>query len=403
MNSFTRSKKLALAGLASGLLLAAAFGVYLMRGDAPAQSLQTVTSSRGTVENAVSAVGILQPSRFVDVGAQVSGQLSSLKVTAGDVVEKNQLLAEIDPRVQTGKVAAAKATLDNLKAQLTVKTAQLSLQSKVHARNLALLEQGSVARNDADVSEAALATARGDVAALKAQIEQSEAVLATARTNLEYTRITAPMAGTVIAIKASEGQTLNANQQTPIIVRIADMDTMTVWTQVSEADVLRLFSGQEVYFTVLGQPDKRWGGRLQQVLPTPEIINNVTFFNALFDVPNPGRELRVQMTAQVFVVLEKAEDAVLVPVSALKQPGGGKTGVVQQDGVSGVKGRKWFLQVLRLDGIVEDREVVVGVMSPVHAEIVAGLSEGEIIVVGVEQTRKQAGQGGLGGGSRRAL
>ena len=97
------------------------------------------------------------------------------------------------------------------------------------------------------------------------------------------------MSGTVVAQSAKQGQTLNANQQAPIIVRIADLSTMTVQSQVSEADVASLLPGMPVYFTTLGDPSKRWYGKLRQINPTPETVNNVVLYDALFDVDNKRR------------------------------------------------------------------------------------------------------------------
>ena len=128
----------------------------------------------------------------------------------------------------------------------------------------------------------------------------------TTKANLGYTKITAPMAGEVVSINTLEGQALNANQQAPSILRIADLSTMTVWTQVSEADIARVKFGQDVYFTVLGQ-SRRWSSKVRQILPTPKLINNVVFYDVLFDIPNPDRQLEIQMTAQVFIVLAQAK------------------------------------------------------------------------------------------------
>src|SRR5690606_34112149 len=131
------------------------------------------------------------------------------------------------------------------------------------------------------------------------------------------TRIVAPMAGTVVSITARQGQTLNANQQAPTILRIADLSTMTVETQVSEADIGRLRLGMDVWFTTLGANGQRWESQLRRTDPTPTVTNNVVLYNALFDVPNADRRLMTQMTAQVFFVVARAEDAITVPLAAL--------------------------------------------------------------------------------------
>src|SRR5690606_5199909 len=141
---------------------------------------------------------------------------------------------------------------------------------------------------------------------LSAEVLQAESNLKANETTLGYTRIYAPMDGTIMSLQARQGQTLNANQQAPIILRIGDLSTMTVWTQVSEADVAQLKPGMPAYFTTLGSGKQRWTGRLQQILPTPEILNNVVLYTALFDADNRDQQLLPQMTAQVFFVQDAA-------------------------------------------------------------------------------------------------
>lgn len=386
-----RKKSLWIALVLLPALAGAGFAWSLRPSGDPTANFRTVAVIRGDVENAVTAVGVLHPSRYVEVGAQVSGQLKTLHAEVGDLVRQGDLLAVIDPRVYLARVEEAQATLANLRAQLKIEQAQLTLCAGQSARHQELLRQDALAASEAEISEAALATAKAQIEAIEARIAQAEAAHSTARVNLGYTRIAAPMGGTVVSIAALEGQTLNANQQTPVLLRIADLDLMTVWTQVSEADVLRLQPGQEVYFTVLGEPGRRWQGKLRQVLPTPELVNGVVFYNALFDVPNPGHELRVQMTAQVFFVLERAEQVLMVPATALGGGQGQKQGAAQGGG-----DRK--VQVLRPDGTVEARRVEVGVRTALNAEIVSGLGEGETVVVGAAATARGEKKNGLGGG-----
>src|SRR5690606_23152980 len=134
---------------------------------------------------------------------------------------------------------------------------------------------------------------------------------------LDYANIYAPMDGTVVSIASRQGQTLNANQTAPTIMRIADLSTMTVQTQVSEADVGQLRVGMPVYFTTLGSQGRRWYSQVDRIQPTPEVLNNVVLYNALFDVPNEQRLLMTQMSTQVFFISSQAKDALLIPMSAL--------------------------------------------------------------------------------------
>jgi macrolide-specific efflux system membrane fusion protein len=311
------------------------------------------------------AAGILQPINYVDVGAQTSGKLKSLKVKRGDRVVADQLLAEIDPVLADTALTAANATLENMTSQRALKQAQLALTKVLRDRNEELYTDTVISKNDRDVTRTNFDVASADVAALSAQMKQASAAVDTAKANLGYTKITAPMAGEVVSISMLEGQTLNANQQAPNILRIADLSTMTVSAQVSEADIVRVKVGQDVYFTVLGQP-RRWNGKIRQILPSPEIINNVVFYDALFDIPNPERELNIQMTAQVFIVLAQAKGALLIPAAAIG---------------NAAEGTATNVQVLKADGAVERRAIKIGIKSEISAEVTEGLKEKEQVVI----------------------
>ena len=343
---------------------AGAFGYYWAFGKAEV-SYVTAPVERGDVESTVVAAGILQPIKYVDVGAQTSGKLKSLKVKRGDHVEVNQLLAEIDPVLADTALTSANATLENMTSQRSVKQAQLALAKAQRARNEKLFEDGIISASDRDITRADYEVAFAEVASVSAQMKEATAAVDTAKANRGYTEITAPMAGEVVSISLLEGQTLNANQQAPNILRIADMSTVTVWAQVSEADIVRVKLGQDVYFTVLGQ-SQRWNGKVRQILPTPELINNVVFYDVLFDIPNPERKLNIQMTAQVFIVLAQAKGALLIPTAAIGNAS---------------EGAEIMVQVLKANGSVEPRAIKIGIKSEISAEITDGLKEKEQVVI----------------------
>lgn len=325
----------------------------------------TAMVERGDVESSVVAVGVVQPVTYVDVGAQTSGKLRSLKVQRGDQVVADQLLAEIDPVLALTALTAANAILENMTAQHAVKQAQLVLAGLQRLRNDNLFAQLQITADEHDMVQAAYAVAVAEVTALSAQMKQAAAAVETAKANVGYTRITAPMAGEIVAINLLEGQTLNANQQAPNILRIADLDTVTIWAQVSEADIFRVKVGQEVHFTVLGQT-RVWHGRTRQILPTPELINNVVFYDVLCDIPNPEHDLRIQMTAQVFIVLAAAKQVLLIPIAALAARVGEIAATVR---------------VMGVDGQPVQRAITIGIRSEIAAEVSAGLTEGEWVVI----------------------
>jgi macrolide-specific efflux system membrane fusion protein len=384
--------KTRLAAAALGLVvLALGLWFALRAGEGPGgQAWITARAQVGDLEDTTTALGTFQPRDFVDVGTQVSGQLRKIHVEIGDTVTQGQLLAEIDPTIYAARVDADRAQLQSLRAQLTERQAQAALAKEQYDRQTRMRRAGATSEEAFQTAETAWKTTQAQIASLRAQIEKVESDLRAGEANLGYTRIYAPMAGTVVSQPARQGQTLNATQLAPVIVRIADLSTMTVWTQVSEADVNKLRVGQDVYFTTLGQPDRRWTGNLRQVMPTPEVINNVVLYNALFDVPNPDGSLGIQMSAQVFFVHDSVKNAVLVPIAALaagasggRAPGAAKGTRTRSDAAQPESGDKNAATLLVMkNGKPEPRRVVVGVRNRVQAQIVSGLAADEEVVIG---------------------
>ncbi len=416
-----------------GLIIALALGAgyYAQTQTAGSSGTPLVENAvRGDVEDVVTALGSLMPLTSVDVGAQVSGQLSSLSVQIGDTVEKGQKLAEIEAAVTAARVEAGTAQVASLQAQLAERESKLALADLQAQRQERLMADTATSQDAVDTALAAKRTADAQVKSTQAEINRARSTMKADQALLGYSNIFAPMSGTVTAIPAKQGQTLNANQTAPLILTIADLSTMTVSTQVSEADVSRLKIGMDAYFTTLGSGNRRWAGKLRQILPTPTVVNNVVLYTALFDVENPGRELMPQMSAQVFFVLAGAYDSVTVPVSALRYTdraprgaGAGRGGqgranataqapaveqkaapAAEQPATPAKATRSAEVTVVHEDGMQEIRAVQVGVTDRVNAEIVSGLSEGEAVVVGMDvgDDAPRAGKGnGKGGGQNR--
>ena len=373
----------------------------------PLTGYQFSTVQRGDIEDVVTATGTLQPRDYVDVGAQVSGQLRKIHVEVGDTVNAGDLLAEIDPTVYRARVDASRAQLKNLRAQLKDREAQLALAQIQLRRQRALMAEDATTKESLQTAEASAKSAEAQLEAVRAQIEQIESTLRGDEASLQYARILSPMAGTVVSITARQGQTLNTNQQAPVVMRIADLSTMTVQTQVSEADVSRLKLGMDAYFTTLGGSGKRWQGTLEKIEPTPTVTNNVVLYNALFDVLNPDGLLMTQMTAQVFFIVSQAKDVLLVPMAALSQGAprapqpspsaapanangagrglGAGAGQGRSGGVAaaGTGPRQGTVKVADERGGVQERKVELGVANRVQAQVLSGLAEGERVVSGL--------------------
>ncbi|HEY9236238.1 MULTISPECIES: efflux RND transporter periplasmic adaptor subunit [Phenylobacterium] len=366
-------------------------------------AVATAPVTMGDVEQTVLATGTLEPIELVSVGAQVSGQVTSLKVELGQQVKRGDLIAEIDSQPQQNALRTAQAQVDNARAQRRQAEATLTETTLAFDRQTQMLAADATSRADYEAARAALKTAQGQLAALDAQIAQATVSVETARVNLGYTRIVAPMDGTIIAIVTQEGQTVNANQAAPTIVKLGQLGTMTVKAEISEADVVRVHPGQDVYFTILGQPDQRRYAKLRTVEPAPESFVSETssasasgsaatasaiYYNGLFDVPNPDGLLRTSMTAQVYIVLGQAKGVLTVPSAAL--------GERARDG-------SYPVQVVLDNGKTERRRAKIGLNNNITAQVLSGLKAGDRVVVAEAGPSDQAqqGPGARGPGGRR--
>ncbi|SDX46191.1 membrane fusion protein, macrolide-specific efflux system [Pseudomonas syringae] len=363
-----------------GIALVAVAGAVLYAVEAPARPPVYITAQveRSDIENAVLATGVLEGVKQVDVGAQVSGQLKSLKVKLGDKVTKGQWLAEIDPLVLRNTLRQAEVDEEKLQAERHSAQAQMKQAERLYKRYKDLQTDQSVSRQDFENAESDYQMQQANVRSLDAQIKSAQVQIDTARVNLGYTRIIAPIDGDVVGIVTQEGQTVIAQQLAPILLKLADLDTMTIKAQVSEADVIHIGAGQEVYFTILGE-DKRYYAKLRGTEPAPQDYletessgassrqNSAVFYNALFEVPNLDHRLRISMTAQVRIVLDTAKSALTVPVAALGQR--------NADG-------RYVVRVVDDKGFAEQRTVQTGINNNVQVEIINGLAEGDRVVIG---------------------
>jgi macrolide-specific efflux system membrane fusion protein len=379
INALPVKKRRAVFALAGALVIVLVVAGFLLwqalnRTEVP---LVTEEVSRGDIEKTVLATGILKPSVQVNVGAQVNGQLKKLYVRAGDKVTKGQLLAEIDPTLQQSELRKSEAELDSAVAQkqaslFTLRQYQLELK-----RQRKMDSEGSGIRSTLEQAQAKVDTQVAQVKVNEAQIVQAQMSLETAKANLGYTRILAPVDGQVLGIVTKEGQTVVSSQTAPTILVLANVDTMTVQTRISETDILKVHAGQPLWFYVVADPKHRYEsvmGTLQDApndalqddtaSTTSSQQPSAVYYNGVFSVPNHDHVLRTSMTAQVFIVTEQAKNVLRLPVVALGEPQG-----KDQYQVQVVNGKN-----------VEQRLIRVGINDRQFAEVKEGLKEGERVV-----------------------
>lgn len=345
--------------------------------------LATATVRIGDVEQTVLATGKLRPKELVSVGAQVSGQVQRLYVTLGQRVRAGDPIADIDPRQQRFALRNAEAAVDALRAQQMTRRAALVQAELAWRRQQTMLAQDATARADYEAARTSFESARAEMRSLEAQIVQARTQVDTARINLDYTRIVAPMDGVVVAVVTKQGQTVNSLQTAPTIVMLAQLDVMTVRAEISEADVDKVRPGQVVWFTTLGAPDRRHYARIERVEPAPESIASdqsggqsasqgsastptAIYYQALFDIPNPGHRLRPSMTAQVSVLLARAQRTLIIPATALQE--------------RDAEGRS-TVRVLDGRGEPVERKIRTGISDNSNVAVLAGLRPGEKVVI----------------------
>ena len=361
-----------------GLLAVAALAAGMWWWLKPKNEINYLTEPvvRTSIAQTVSATGEISAAQLVDVGAQASGQIKKLHVTLGQQVKKGDLIAEIDSTSQLNNLNTNKAKLDTYQAQLV--SAEIALRSadKKYQREQALWKEDATSREALEDAQDAFAAAKASVAELKSSIRQTQIAINTAEADLGYTRITAPMDGTVVAIPVEEGQTVNANQTTPTIVQVADLSTMLNKMQIAEGDVNKVKAGMKLTFTTLSQPDNVREATLESIDPglttmsqgsyttSTDTTDSAIYYYARSLVPNEDNVLHIGMTTENTITINQAEKVLAVPKLAVKQRGG-----------------KQYVRVLGENNQPQEKEITTGLSDNMNTEVKSGLGEGENVII----------------------
>lgn len=329
---------------------------------------------RQNIQKVVNAAGEVRAIQLVTVGAQVSGKIETLYVTVGQVVKKGDLIAEIDSTTQQNEVDINKAKLNSYEAQLAAAKVSLKIAEKKYKRTQALRKQNAASAEDLEDTEDAYETAKSKVTELDSTIKETEISLSTAETNLGYTKITAPLDGTIVSVPVKQGQTINAAMDTPTIVQIADLSQMEILIEISEGDISNIKPGVKVTYSILGDLNNIYETTLKSIDPGLTLLTNneytevvgsdeAIYYYGRLVVPNDRGVLRIGMTTQNVIYEDSAEDVLTVPATAIKNEGQGK-----------------FVEILTKNG-VEKRSVVTGVSDGLNIEVKSGVKEGEEAVL----------------------
>ena len=350
------------------ILIVAAAAWFLFRPDHGSEiAYLTEPVIVGDMVKTVNASGEVGAVQLVSVGAQVSGQIEKLHVKLGQKVKKGDLLAEIDSDAQINQLETDKARLQSYESQLKARKVALKIAQTQYNREVQLKRRDAASRASLEDAENALALARDEV-------------------NLGYTRITAPLEGTVVSVPVDEGQTVNANQTTPTIVQIADLDQMENKIEISEGDIAVVKPGMPIAYSILSDPETIYHTTLTSIDPglttltdgsykttsssgglssssSSSTTSNAVYYYGKALIDNQNGPLRIGMTTQNVITVAEVKQAVLAPVVSVRSRDGRK-----------------IVYILLDDGTVEEREVTTGLSDGIHTQILSGLKGGEAAI-----------------------
>src|SRR5690242_16504105 len=315
-----------------GAIGAGAGAYYIRRGS---QDVQVVTApiTRGDIVDTVGATGTLQAVTTVQVGSQVSGNISWLGADFNSIVKKGQVIARLDPSLFDAQLQQAKANLaqsranlakaqsdlERMKVQLTDAQQKYTRAQELAARSLLPQSDLDAAKIAVDSAQASLAAQQATVSQATASVAQAQASVNQNQVNLDHTVITAPIDGIVTQRSVDVGQTVAASMQAPTLFIIAaDLTKMQVNANIDEADVGRIRPGQHVTFRVDAYATETFDGTVSQIRLQPQVVQNVTTYGTVIDVPNQQLKLKPGMTANVKVEIAKRTDALRVANAALR-------------------------------------------------------------------------------------
>ncbi|WFA99443.1 efflux RND transporter periplasmic adaptor subunit [Campylobacter coli] len=329
------------------------------------------------ISQTIEAVGKVYAKDQVDVGAQVSGQIIKLYVDVGSHVKQGDLIAQIDKDKQQNDLDITKAQLESAKANLESKKVALEIASKQYQREQKLYAAKASSLENLEIQKNNYYSLKASVAELNAQVIQLEITLKNAKKDLDYTTITAPIDGVVINVAVDEGQTVNANQNTPTIVRIANLDEMEIKMEIAEADVNKIKIGTELEFSLLNDPQKTYRASIASIDPADTEVSdssssyssssssssNAIYYYAKFYVQNKDNFLRIGMSIQNEIVIASVKDVIAVPTYAIKNDAKG-----------------YYVEILQNQKAVK-KYVKFGIKDSINTQILEGVDENEELII----------------------
>ncbi len=398
-------KKIVISLSAIAVILVVVILMRSCKNKTPEIVFETSKVVKGNVKNEVTATGTIEALKTVDVGTQVSGVISKIYVDFNSAVKRGQVLAELDRTPLLASLEIAQSSLDDSKAELLYQTSNFD-------RIKALFDKNLVAKTDYDL-------ALYNYSRAQATVKNSQSNYDKARINLSYATIYSPIDGVVLNRAVDEGQTVAASFSTPTLFSIAkDLTQMQVEANIDEADIGMVKNGQDVSFTVDAFPDLSFNGKVTQIRLEPVITSNVVTYTVIVEAQNPEKKLMPGMTANISVVVENAENVLLVPYKAIRfkpdnsimasymstlskddmpEPPKVPQTAVSEQGSPTADGNTAATQAtasdeskievwVKSDKLLRPVEIETGVSDGTKMEIKKGLKEGEEVVLTMTQT-----------------
>lgn len=336
---------------------------------------ETQAIERCTITQFVEASGTINPVNTVSVGSTVSGLIKEIYVDFNSQVKKGQILAQIDPATFEATVQQNQAQINNARANVSKLQAVADYDKQMYQRYKNLYAKNFVAKSELDQMYSTYMSDLAQIRAAKAQINQYQASLKTAQTNLGYTKIIAPVDGTVISREIDLGQPVAASFQAPELFTIAqDLTKMQIEVNVSEADIGKVKEGQDVVYTLDGYPDSEFKGKVTQVRISPTTVSNVVTYSVIVGVNNEDMKLKPGMTANVSIITNKSENVLCVPNIALKFTPNTDGQKYKNQGI-------WIMQ----DHKPQRVDIKIGASDDSSTEVISNaLSEGSKVITGIK-------------------
>lgn len=361
-------KKIVIAVVLVGVI--ALIGSYFWQNNDPKLHYLTETVALGDIQTTVIAGGQVYAEELIDVGAQATGRVDKLHVSLGQQIKKGDLIADIDATQQNNALKDEEASYKMLLAQHDTKKIQLDQLKDEFDKQQQAFHAGILPKIEYLKAKSALSATKNELLVSQTQLEQARLKIATAKTNLGYTRIRAPIDGVVVSVVTKEGQTINAMQSSPTIIKLAQIDTVHIKAKFSEADISKLKTGMKAYFSVLGLPNQKFEATLDSLELAPIGDSSAVYYYGQLSVPNPNHEFLIGMTANVTVIIDEQNQVLSIPMTALGEQ---------------ISDNEYKVQVIDDENAktpqIETRTVKIGANNKINAQVLSGLEQGDKVIL----------------------